>query len=476
MGWYRKRRTGLVVSPSPWSINTVLLVTVFVVTSALVYYWGYPTGRDARSKPRFTAAASIRHAELPDETDAGRRRSPSDDLAALVEGQIRSRDALEAAARAATPSHVPKNAARTADHSPAATLERLQKGLAVEVEEGGAGQRRVRIRYTGTDAHRAAELLEAVARQYVDTFRREWQQQTETAHAQAATAAEQARLAWQLAEAERREFVARLLREQQHEAPATPPRPGDSQPSAEPAPPTQAENPEWSHLAEQRARLERRRADLLFHRTPEHPEVQQIDYDLAELQRTLASTPRWIGREASREAGDAATKGATHPSDGQRQAEPPMPEQPEMRRQLEQLDRKADQARSRYEELAAAERAAWSVHLREPAVELTYLPAVEGGSRSLTADHAMSTSLLAGLAMMVGVGMFAGGAAMEPTLRSTDQIQSLLRVPVVATVTLPGLKPVGSGWPRVWLRLATCVGGAVLIAGCVGLLYRAMAG
>lgn len=153
-----------------------------------------------------------------------------------------------------------------------------------------------------------------------------------------------------------------------------------------------------------------------------------------------------------------------------------MPEQPEMRRQLEQLDRKADQARSRYEELAAAERAAWSVHLREPAVELTYLPAVEGGSRSLTADHAMSTSLLAGLAMMVGVGMFAGGAAMEPTLRSTDQIQSLLRVPVVATVTLPGLKPVGSGWPRVWLRLATCVGGAVLIAGCVGLLYRAMAG
>lgn len=476
MGWYRKRRTGMVVPPSPWSINTVLLVTVFVVTSALVYYWGGEAAHDARSKPRFTAAASIRHAELQDETDFGLHRSPSDDLGARVEGQIRSREALEAAARAAAPSNVPENAARLADHLPAATLDRLEKGLAIEVEEGGAGQRCVRILYTDTEPHRAAELLEAVARQYVDTFRREWQQQTETAHAKAAASAEQARLAWRLAEAERQELVERLLRKQQHETPAALPAPGDPHPLAQPAPSAPAENPDWSHLAEQRARLERRRDDLLFHRTPAHPEVQQVEYDLAEIRRALASTPRWIGPNANRVPSDTSMEGAPSPNDVPQQTKPAARERAESRQQLEQLGRKADQARARYEELALAERAAWSTHLREPKVELSYLPATDGGSRSLTADHALSTSLLAGLAMMVGVGMFAGGAAMEPTLRSTDQVQSLLRAPVVATVTLPGLKPVGSGWPRVWLRFASCLGGTVLIAGCVGLLYRAMAG
>ncbi len=365
MALYRKRRAGLVISPSPWSINTVLLVTVFVVTSALAYYWGHRPGPDARSEP-----------------------------------------------------------------------------------------------------------------QCADASHREWKQQTEMAHAAAMAEAERARLAWQLAEAERQEFVDRFLREHEPAARPAAPDPAQQRQPARPAPPDPVENPEWLRLAERRASLERRRAESLVHRTPAHPEVQEMEHDLAEVQRAMAGVPRWTAPEAGvGPASEEPAPPAPAASPGvEVEAERLASERAAARRQVEQLGRKADQARSRYEELALAERAAWLAHVREPEIEVPDLLATEGVSSDVNSDHALSASLLAGLAMMVGVGMFAAGAAMEPALRSAEQVRSLVGVPVIAQVTLPGLKPAGSGWPRVWLRLASCLGGLVLMAGCVGLLYRAVAG
>ncbi len=361
MDFYRTRRARLVVSPSPWSVNTVLLVTVFVVTSGLVYHWGHSAGRRLQSEP---------------------------------------------------------------------------------------------------------EVADVVV------LRREWKRQTEQAHADAVAVADEARLQWRLAEAERQEFLDRFLQEQEQE-----PRPALL--PAPPEPPARIENPEWSLLSQRLARLEQRHAELLTERTAEHPEVQEVAYEMGEVQRALHGVPQWIRPEGEAAMSESDQHVATSPSltpESTLDPEHSARKHAEARRQVDQLGRHAEEARDRYEQLAAAERAAWSEHVREPDLDLGFSSPAQTASVETVAENPLSTALLAGMAMMVGVAMFAAGAGMEPTVNSVEQISSSLGTPVVATVTLPGLRPAVSGRHRGWLRLASCLGGVVLMVGCLGLVYRSIMG
>lgn len=365
-----KGQSSLVVSPSSWSVNTVLLVIVFVVTSALVYHWG----------------------------------------------------------------------------------------------------------------HKAASSVHAEPRYDMEAFRREQRRQTEAAHASAVAAAEEARIQWQRAEAERRDFVDRFLQDQETEALHAAQSQTLPSPHKQPAPAARVENPEWVELSGERDRLERRLAELLVDRTPAHPEVQGLTQELTEVRQVLSGVARWIGPEAGRgplklplaewEAPHAETNVAK-PVDLERFAR----EHAEAREQLDRLSRKVEAARIRHEQAAAAERAAWADHVRGPEIDMTISPPAEVISADAGPGRLLSISLFAGLAMMVGVGMVATGAAMEPALDSATQVSTVTGVPVIAAVTIPGLKPLsGLGRHRAWLRLASCLGGAALIAGCVGLWYWAVTG
>lgn len=473
MNRYRKRRSRLVVSPSPWSVNTVLLVIVFIVTSGLVYYWGQVARRSGRSAANYSATAIVLHAELPHAAEG----SLGGDLLAWADWQIRFRESLHAAeSHVAPPEAVGLPNADAPIDQPEVT-DWLQERLRVSLEESGGGEVRVRLSYTDTDRDQASELVRAVAQQYVETLRREWNRHTETVHAGAATAAEEARRRWELAEGEQQAFVEWFLQSQEQEvrqaAPAKTPLPLP----VTPAPTTRVENPDWSRLDQRRIRLERRRAELLAERTPAHPEVQALKHELAETHQALSGMARWL------DPPPAQTQPESRPAESLPTPTPESGIAPEQagrkhadaRREIDRLGREAALARSRYEQLARVERAAWADHLREPEVEVSFAPPVEVAPDP-SLEHLLSTSLLAGMAMMVGVGMFAAGAGMEPTLVSAEQASALLDVPVVATVTLPGLKTTGAGRHRGWLRISSCLGGAVLIAGCLGLLWRAITG
>ena len=140
----------------------------------------------------------------------------------------------------------------------------------------------------------------------------------------------------------------------------------------------------------------------------------------------------------------------------------------EARMPAEQFSRDTDRGESRHEQFIVGEGGVRS----GPGTGTALLPPLETVSPSAPGGHVLSSSLLAGLAMMVGVGMFAAGAAMEPTLTTVDQVRRSVGVPVVATVTLPGLMPARSGRHRRWLRLAFCFGGAVLTAGCLAMVFQ----
>jgi hypothetical protein len=322
------------------------------------------------------------------------------------------------------------------------------------------------------------EVLRAIVRQYVETIRDVWKGQTGRAHADAVAAAEAARREVQLAEAKQQEFLDQFLADQQK---ASRPIPA---PTTTPAQPAQGrvENPEWSRLNQQRAWLQRRRMEMLVDRTSAHPEVQELEHKLAVVQRELSGVTQWPATDTagvSSGAGAAERLPANLPvTVGETQIDPQRVarEHAEARRHIDSLKWEAEQARNRCEQLAAAERTAWLAHVTNPEVDVAFSLPVEATARDLTADHILSTSLLAGMAMMVGVGMFAAGAAMEPTLDSAKQVCGVLGAPVVATVTLPGLRPATSSRYRRLLRTASCLGGVVLIAGCLGLLYRTIAG
>lgn len=369
MDLYRKRQARLVVSPSPWSVNTVLLVTVFVVTTGLVYHWGHVAGWHPQSESVVTD---------------------------------------------------------------------------------------------------------------VESLRREWKRQTEQTHADAVAAADEARLQWRLAVAERQEFLDRFLQEQEQELRPATPTPALS--PAPPVPPASVENPEWSRLNQRLAWLEQRHAELLTERTVEHPEVQELTYEVGEVQRALQGVPQRIRSE-----GEAALP-VSEPSEQYVASLPSFTPEPtpqaeqvarqhaEARRQMDRLGLCVEEAHDRYEQLAAAERVVWADHVRGPDLDPVPSLPVHAASVDTVTENSLSTALLAGMAMMVGVGIFAAGAGMEPGLNSIEQISSSLGAPVVATVTLPGLRPAVPGRYRSWLRLVSCLGGAILMVGCLGLVYQSIMG
>ena len=162
------------------------------------------------------------------------------------------------------------------------SVVRLQDRLVVGVsrEEGTDGTR-ISFTYTDKSPRTAVGWVNALANSFADGYRQEWRGRVEQAYRDAEEAA--GRAAEELREATSRLNAAGGPQLQEsHRAAAKPTT----------APPLVG-NPNWLDLQRQLAELRQRRTRLLVNRTPIHPEVQQTEFRIADLQRQLEATERF---------------------------------------------------------------------------------------------------------------------------------------------------------------------------------------
>jgi hypothetical protein len=152
------------------------------------------------------------------------------------------------------------------------------------------------------------------------------------------------------------------------------------------------------------------------------------------------------------------------------------PDRAEIAGRFQMLRAAADQASQAYQQAIRVERQAWRESQQEPRIELELAQPIQvPPAPAHRRIGLLLAALAAGMAAVAGVGMITAGAAMEPTLATLDQAEAVLPVPIVGTIPDigPASEPKAAQRWQPLMRLSLVVGGLILIAGCVGLLFRA---
>lgn len=443
---FRKRRNVDVTRRSPWAVHVSFCAVVFIVTAVLVYHWTREMD-DRRTVPRtYTAVARVEVSPAPE---------GSADVSDFMGVDIRG---------------VLLNQQHDIDE---VSIE--QEPIDPELREF-SDRWRMAIRCRDTDAETATQAMKRLALEASGLLRRTWNRHMEQQRAAAEARTQRARAAMRSAQQRydatfRRVFVDAAVREPSRDESAS------ARSSAPPAEPR--ENPAWRQLNDRLAHLQGQRSDMLRQRTSDHPAVHDINLDIAELQRQLAGTPRWLtadGRPTSEPtrtstASPAPQHGQT-PGDGQsRKAREDLAE-------LEQCRAAVKTAETKYLECLEAERQMADATGQPFQIDV-HFAGVESAATVATVSglSIVGLAVVAGLTMAVGLGMFSAGAAMEPTLDTVNRLRQIANVPVIVGVPAPVTVPPPSGrGSRLWLRAALCVGGLLLIAGCVAMVWRAVSG
>jgi hypothetical protein len=209
--------------------------------------------------------------------------------------------------------------------------------------------------------------------------------------------------------------------------------------------------------------LRGRRSELLISRTPLHPAVQDLDDRIQRIQQQLATVPREMPgpTPAARQLANPAGVGEASAA--------PVPDPAE----LAALQRAVEEAGRVRVEAVRVERLAWQSRLAEPKVDLQL--AVEPPPPSLAlpfSPMALLGGVATGLTMVLGLGMIAAGAAIEPPLMTTAQLEAALALPVVGIV--PACSGSLAATPRAHrqglLRWALVLCGVLALAGCLAML------
>jgi hypothetical protein len=402
-----------------------LYVVAFALSTLAAYRWG-SAGKPEVSAPQ--AVTSTAFVDIRDAADAA-RLDP-----AQVRRQILAKEEPAAADAAA----------------------RLREKTAVDViAKATPGATRVAIRSTDKNPRAAAQWVNGLASAYAETYRQQWQSRVAKTYQdmQAATghAEEQLRQATARLDAFVNEQLKRS-RQRALEAANPPPVPVVH--------PARVDNPDWVDLNRQLSGLQRRRAKLLVDRTPLHPEVQETELRIAEAQRRLAETERWL---PARQGADVSA-----PSLAVTPRATPEVDRAATEAALDKLKGAVAAARRASELSARRERDAWQTGQHPPKVDVQWAVALEAPPPSTALRLRLAlAALAAGLTATVGLGMVATGAAIEPALRSAAQIQTILALPVLGIV--PETDPARAARSRRpnLLRLLWIVTGLIVIASCV---------
>ncbi len=478
-------------SSSPWGSQKLFYLAVFAVTAAGVYRWGVATPRPNKPAENYSSTATVR---LPGDSHA-----PADPEE--IKRHITSRQNVYQAVRQLGLAAEPP-AGEDPQATAARVTEEVSRNLRVTADTTDpAGDLTVSIVYSNTSPHYAAELANTLAESYAEEHRAACQRRADRAWAEARQATDQAE----------REFLEAKTRLEESCQPESAPRQA-TQPAETVAPITQqddislatsaedrqpepeasaaatasdpvlVENPVWAELSQQLAVLKQRRKRLLIDRTPLHPEVQDAELQIAELERELSATPKAIPGEASEKSPTADRR-----SDADMSAAPAVPapsptppQQPERVQNLRALVPQVGHAAEAYRQAFHQERRAWQDHQRAPRVELELAEPQQprGPSPSPRPLAALWAALGAALAVSVGMGMISAGTTMQPPLETVEQVRNVLPVPVVGMIpeSNPSSHPAATQSRRRIVRAALVVVGLTLIAGCGMLLWRAWGG
>jgi len=442
---FRKRRHVDVTRRSPWAVHISFCAVVFMITAVLVYHWGREMSDRRTAPPTYTATGHIKVSPTPD---------PVPEVTDFLGVDLRH--ALTAEANAVDKMKIE----RTDTNQPDDPLSDSWH-MAIRCEDGDRDRVSVAVKHL---VFEATELL-----------RRAWKERMADRRDAAQRQTQQARTKLRTAQQRYEELFREVIVEA---AAARESRPSAVRVSQDRSP--RRVNPAWEQLRRQLERLEGQRSEWLAHRTDDHPAVRGINIDVAELQQQLAQTPRWLPDD--RPAGDAgATESAPAPaaSDAELEAR---------QERLAELDRyRAEVKRAEAEHL---ERLEAEAQVAEATGEPLQIDVRFGSVKDLaaSADHwswgvggtsvglsLWMLALAAGLTMAAGLGLFAAGAAMEPTLDSVSELRQLAEVPVVTRVPAPiTVPPTYRGAARAWLRSLLCLGGLLLMTGCVTLVWQAL--
>ena len=516
-----------------------LLVLIFLGTSALAYILVPTLDHIAESSPRaYSVTATVVQ-------PAGSVTSPASPTSATNAASLEKTILSDAnLTRASQLISLEKEQHEEQHQAPSSgisgqSLEKLRRRIRVTTTtKTPAGQVEISITYSGRgDPRQACRLVNVLAEQAARQNTAQRRAAAGAAHQNAKKAAEQAHRELIKAKADYDAFLNQYFTSKLSSTPPstlTPaplpsgtqlslPTPGLHFPRTDwaeaPESPT-LNNPRWAALNNKLSRLMNRRDELLRRMTPAHPEVQNIDLEIENLQRLISSLPRELARpgrgslppiapmppdptdDLLAPGGEGRAKGiladepvqrsdlriatphlgrrpntsdlTAPPTIPKRQAATPSELHPRRAKVFRQKQKALDLARQKYNRLADLERAAWekisNVHPAEviPAAGAEISPD-SASARSLR--HILA-SLIIGLCGTVGIGMFSAGVSSPPSFANAAEVRNALKVPVVGTMPaadLPGADAEGLGHPSK-NRLALAASGMIFLIVTVAMI------
>jgi hypothetical protein len=216
-------------------------------------------------------------------------------------------------------------------------------------------------------------------------------------------------------------------------------------------------------LRQRLGQLQQRRAALLVERTPAHPEVLNVEDQIAALEQMLAALP------PPAKAASESTAALAERSRVEEQPKPAAEDNAESLRQLREGMEAMEQAARKRDTLAAAEVQAWGKQFQLPTyhVRLAERPRAVFAASSL---RLWLLALLAGLAVTAAARMITLGVSMDRPFATAAQAQAAISVPVVGTVRVP--EAVDGGVPSCSISSPES---AALVIGGIAMAIMAMA-
>ncbi len=168
----------------------------------------------------------------------------------------------------------------------------------------------VRFVYRSKEPGQASQTVEEAGSRLVQFWQTQWDRYQAQRQAQLQQALQQAQFALDSLAQQKEDFLEQYIAELESavsQAESMPASEGSdasqfgSLPGAEESPTRKEgsdqsplENPQWTAWDQKLQQLQTHRQKLLEHRTPIHPEVQQVEAWIAQTQEFLAKTPRWL--------------------------------------------------------------------------------------------------------------------------------------------------------------------------------------
>jgi len=482
----RDRKSDHLVRPRrSWKRHKVLYFLVFTATAVVIHKWGAVNIRRSAPTNSYTATATLQ-VQMPDAVDSATGETINE---RQLDGEEVRRYITSAPYLQRTINQVGVETPPLPDETPGDAAVRaarlMREDLRVEVDGTESPEStQISIAYTSERPRRAAFTVNAIARQYAADCVARWNARTRREYAEAKVAAELAQRELLLAEARLDAFVEHRFKQQESRQEAPAPDPVVEEPPVHPPPTelTAVDNPEWLTLNAQLEQLRRNLEEMLVDRTELHPAVKENRLRISVFEDKLATVPRMILADPWEDSGQAETTWPPETPEEEAVVQVPADTGPEaetaVAAEFRRLKATATQAREAHQRLAMIEHRTWQQHRQEPRIDVELAPPFEVPPPPAPGLGLLLAAMCGGVVAITGLASVSAGAALEPTVDSVKQAETLFSVPVVGTIP-EARSPDAGRSARRWrplVRAAMILGGLLLIAALaaavVGVLGR----